>query len=247
MSSCFETFTQYHDKFKELVKLGYNKSSCPMFALLSAHSFINKPGDVGNVQHEKCVDQGAINYLMSGVEGMMTFEQMLTFTNLNQNLVTATSVELVVEGAISFQHMFKEEFDNPYCVIFLKNAKFFVVYVRPDMFCVRDCHETFQYNFATRNELVEHLMKVYNFCEQMNIEGFVSDELSQFNNIEFLVIEKPFTVSLDPTIIINGINDGQYVEFDEADELEKNLDTDFVDELVEGELDNDPDELVIDL
>jgi hypothetical protein len=237
---CFETFTQYDNKFKELVPFGDNKSSCPMFAILAAYGFMENPINVGNVHHEKCVDMGEINYLMCGLEGMITFEQMLTFTNLSMGSITTTSVELVVTGVIGFEHMFKLEFENPYCVIFLKNSKFFVVFVRPDMYCIRDCHESFQYNFATREELIEHMLKVYNFGEQMNIDGFVSDELSMFNNIEFMVIDKPFTMTLDTSSVVSGVNETPYVEFDETEELVKNLDVELVDDLTDNEDDYVP-------
>lgn len=240
-TNCFETFTQYDEKFKELVKLGYNKSSCPMFALITAHDFLEKPNEIGNSVHEKAVDLGAINYLLSGAEGMITFDQMLTYTNLNAGNVLGTSVQLVVEDVIGFSQMFNQAVSDPYSVIFLKNAKFFVVNVRPDGYCVRDCHELFQYNFTKREDLIEHLTKNYNFCEAIQIEGFKSAELDEFNNIEFLVINKSFEIKLDMSYIVNGVNDKQYV--DKTDDVEELLMEESVDELSEYE----EDELEIDL
>ena len=206
----FETFTQYDNKYKELVNFTESRSACGLFALLSAHEFISSPMIIGKGQHERCVDYGAINYIYHGAEGLMSFDDLLKFTDLNSDKVMGTSVELVVNDTIGFNQMFKETFTDPYCVIFLKLSKFFVVYVRPDMYCIRDCHERCQYNFKTRSELIEHLMKTYSFCDELTIEGIKMKDLEQFNNIEFIIIEKPFTLGLDTSIVIPNINDIPY-------------------------------------
>ena len=67
MTSYFETFTQYDNKYKELVKLGFNKSACSTFSILTAYNFMERPNDIKKETHEKCVDYGVINFLYSGL------------------------------------------------------------------------------------------------------------------------------------------------------------------------------------
>ena len=43
MTTYFETFTQYDNKYKDLVKLGFNKSACSTFAILTAYNFMENP------------------------------------------------------------------------------------------------------------------------------------------------------------------------------------------------------------
>jgi hypothetical protein len=88
----------------------------------------------------------------------------------------------------------------------VKNSKFFVVMVNENFYMIRDCHESIQYNFASRDELIFHLKHVYNFCEKININGYSSNELNDFNNIEFLIIKNNFNMTLDETIFINEIH-----------------------------------------
>jgi hypothetical protein len=225
MSDYFETFTQYDNKYNELVKLGYTNSSCSTFAILTAYNFMNNPNNISKKIHEKCVNLGVINYLYSEIEGMMSFDEMLQFTKLDKKEVMATSVELVVSDIIGFNQMIKIS-DKPYCIIFLKNAKFFVVMINKDKYCVRDCHESIQYNYTKREDLINHLVKVYNFCEPINIDGYSSKELDEFNNIEFLTIDNKFEMTLDETLYIEGITDNLIDEnefmIDELNNIEKN-------------------------
>jgi hypothetical protein len=231
MTNYFETFTQYDNKYKELIKLGFNKSSCPTFAILTAHHFMEKPNEIKKWRHEKCVDYGVINYLYSGFEGMMTFDEMLQFTNLDKKGVMGTSVNMIITEVVGFNQIIKNVHDKPYCVIFLKNAKFFVAMMNDKIYSIRDCHESIQYDFTSRDELINHLMTVYNFCEPMNIDGYTSNELDEFNNIEFLVIEKKFNMTLDETIEIEGMhNDYNISILDEIDET--------IDEITDIEIQN---------
>ena len=190
----FESHTQYDDKYKELAKIGVTKSSCPLFALLSAYNFMNSPTNVDQATHKRNVDLGVEKFACSGLEGELTFQEMLTFTDLNNSNVIATSIELIKTGVLSFDQMFKPVFTDPYCIIFLKNSKFFVVMVRPDMFCVRDCHEMFQYNFSTLDEMVSKLQETYQFVDDINLDGYM---IPEFSRVEFLVIDKKFKCHLE--------------------------------------------------
>jgi len=198
----FETFTQYDNKYKELVKVGFTKSACSTFAILTAYNFMKTPHNITKEMHQKCIDLGVINYLYSGFEGMMSFDEMLQYTNLDKKEVMGATVNMILTEVVGFNQIIKNVHDKRYCVIFLKNAKFFVAMINNNTYSIRDCHESIQYDFDSRDSLLNHLINIYNFCEPINIDGYKLDE---FNNIEFLVIENEFNITLDETIVIDGI------------------------------------------
>lgn len=190
----FESITQYDKQFDCLQNFKFDKNACYIFAFLTAQQFMID-GIINNVhEHNRIVELSALNHESLNMEGQKDFLTVMSFTDLTGQ-PNITSVELINENIIGFDNMFDESKTEPYCVVFLKNSKFFTVMVTNDCYAIRDCHEMNQYNFETKEGLIQHLKQVYQFCNKIDLGG--DYDLSDFSNVEFLIIDKPVNTCFD--------------------------------------------------
>lgn len=195
----FTSRTQYDQCYKELGAFSRDRSACPFFSLITAFNFLSKK-EASKESYEKALDLAITNYILNDIKGHMSFDQLLTFSNINQSKIEATSVELIQQNILGFDSMFKpDDYKKPYCVIFLKNSKFFTVLIdAKNLFHIRDCHELNQYTFDTKAALIEHINQVYQFNQEINLDGYV---IAEFSNVEFLIIDEQFKINLETDIV----------------------------------------------
>jgi hypothetical protein len=194
----FQTYNQFDKRFAELENFGKYCNACPLFALFSAKHFMEN-SIITKLQHEQNLDTSIANYLGKYIElpQYMSFDELLQFSGgiYNGTNVNATTPDLINQGIIGYEHMFKEDINSDYCVIFLKNSNFIIVLVKQTengkLYCFRDCHETEQYNFNSLEELQVHLNVKYQFNNLTVVDGVL---IPEFSNIEFLVVNKSFDI-----------------------------------------------------
>ena len=235
MSHNFETITQFIDPdadFKTNSQL-YKKNACCFFAIISACEFI-KNKDMSKTKHEQNIYNAISNNILNQ-NNDMTFDQLLTFTNLNKNDIMATTVELIFSGELGYDMIFQDLDKNKHwSIIFLKNSKFFNVLYKDDVYGIRDCHESFQYNFSTKQELIDHLNNIYQFNTPLVVDGF---PIPEFSSIEYIKIENQFdlknlvsTLKDDKETLGFYIRNKQYYE-----DNEETFDSDLIRKKVENQ------------
>jgi hypothetical protein len=204
-----ETFsapTQYDDKYKDCGNFGSNRSACGLFALETASNFL-ETGEVNKETHEVNLMVAILNHIEKDIKGQITFEELLSHSKLKDKTTICTSVDLIKEKVLGYEHIFKaDDYSKPYCIIFLKNSKFFNVLYNPSShykYYVRDCHEIDQYSYASKVDLINHLNTVYKFNENINLDGY---EISEFSSIEFKVIDEKFTNDFKISQMDLGVN-----------------------------------------
>jgi hypothetical protein len=182
----FETYTQYDERFGKI-----NHNVCSLFALVTCHNFL-KNYSMTQKDHEQNINTAVKNFTDFGLEGEMDFKSLLAFGDLNINNIDCTTVELVKSKELGFDIILPND-DKPFCIIFLKNSKYFVVMYNGEKYGIRDCHEICQYNYLTKDTLIEHLNTTYQFDHTIDLDGFSIDT---FSNIEYMKIFQEFNVNL---------------------------------------------------
>jgi hypothetical protein len=191
----FFTYNQFNDRYN-LLGFDSNRNACPLFALITAHNFMNDHKTTLE-SHVKALDTAITNMIMlENIPKYLSFTDLLEYTpTLNEKEVIGTTPELVkqygiLNGIVS---------DKDSAIIILKNGNFFVilishynVYNNNDiMYCVRDCHENEQYDFMTIDLLNEHLAEKYQFDKLTVVDGILIEE---YGNIEYIIINKQFDI-----------------------------------------------------
>lgn len=190
----FETITQYDQSFDPLwlanpeVKKGL---ACPYFCIFTAESFMNG-GDVSREDYERDLETSINANILMGTNDEMTFEELVGYTSLNKKDIGCTVAQLIQSGEYDLKDLFKSEKET-YCVMFLKNAKFFVVLCNDEGFHIRDAHESVQYTYYSVDQLIDRLNTVYQFNSAINIGGVAYDD---YSSIEFIKIEEKFQNTL---------------------------------------------------
>ena len=197
----FPSPTQYD---KAYLGIDNNRSVCSFFSLHTVSEFINN-GDTSPEKHLSNLDISVANYLKFGINQHLSFYELLEgyTTSHFEKDVMATSQELIISNTVGYDHIFDSKKDGRYGVILLKNSKYFVILVDPKkVYYVRDCHSSVQYNFSNREDLIEHLQSMYEFETNITVtdpDG-TSFVVGDFNNIEFLIVDKPVASRFDLTI-----------------------------------------------
>jgi hypothetical protein len=185
--SNFESITQFDKSFDNLFENKNLKGyACGIFSLLTANSYLNNiliTKDVHENNIRKAVKICSENKIFYG----MSFDELLSTTNLYPENINSTSVELIINDVIGYNHMFNIK--DKCAVIFLKNEKFFVVICDKNKYYLRDCHESKQYNFDSLEELIQRLNTAYQFDNQIDL---IVDEYTNYSSIEFIKITENF-------------------------------------------------------
>lgn len=213
--NCFQTITQFIDiDDEEYNRKKYNKNACHFFALKTAYEFMKKK-ECSKTTHEANIYY-AINVNKAMANKELYFDEIIKFTNLNKNDICATSTEIIKSGDFPIELIFPDS-KNSYCVIVLKNSKYFNVIFYNDRYFIRDCHEPFQYDFNTKNELINYLNKTYQFNESIIVDGF---PIPEFSSIEYIFVDKPFEFT-------NNIMKGNNKDTDEVLKTDSFKETEF--------------------
>ena len=202
----FVTANQFDKKYK-VAKFGEDCNACPVFALFTAKRFLDN-GSISKEQHDKNLEAAIMNYVINEnskeLPKYMSFNELIHFTGgeFSDEQIGGLNPEIINE--FGYQICFKPINNSEnYCIIFLKNSNYIVVLVKynPDgsrQFCVRDCHETEQFNFDSFDALSVHLSEKYQFNNLTIVDGVLIEE---YGNIEFILIDKPFQILiLDQTL-----------------------------------------------
>jgi hypothetical protein len=204
----FETKTQYSSDYND-IWLNFPQAkkglACPYFSIISAYKFL-KSGKADKDTHEMCLLASVSYSALIGSYNELTFAETLGLTDLKVADILATTTELVAEGILGFPEMIVPELptdDKRHVTIFLKNAKYFVVLVDKNGYYVRDCHESFQYDFSNFTELVNFVSSVYQFGETINVTGLT---YSDYSSIEFLKVSNPFKTDILSLIGMDDAN-----------------------------------------
>jgi len=214
VSEYFETITQYDQKFDELwienptVKKGL---ACPYFSLFTAEMFMNGCEPDKN-QHEKNIESAINCNILMGSSDEMDFKQLISYTDLAEKDIGCTLAELIQSGDFKLEELFTSD-STDYCVIFLKNAKFFVVMCNDTGYHIRDAHESIQHTLFDKNQLVDMLNNTYQFNCVVDVGGLTYGE---YSSIEFIKIEKKFTNVLHNLIGSNLDNTEKAADTDNA-------------------------------
>jgi hypothetical protein len=115
---------------------------------------------------------------------------LASYTDINPTQICATTTELINSGELGFNQIFPPILDNTkIAIIILKNERYLTVLIDNNGYQFRDCHESTQYNFATVDELIIHLINAYQFTDNVNAGGV---EYSDYSSIEFLTLNSKF-------------------------------------------------------
>ena len=194
----FNSITQYDKMFAEIAKGKFGGINfCPFFALITALKFLNKDNNNSDIHNENVI-KAVLNHVTNNKGQTMTFNDLIgNFTNIDKKNINATSVVLIKDNIIGYDHIFEKK-NKPYCVIFLKNGKFFVVTVSSDLkFSVHDCHEKIQVINLNFDEIKQYLNQTYQFDKEINLDGY---KIEEFSNIEYLPIFEPFETKMNLNI-----------------------------------------------
>lgn len=246
------TFTspnQFDKKFRDsdiFGNFGNERNACSLFSLFTAYNFMIN-GLTTKEQHECNLDTAVMNYAThSELPTYLAFDELTQFmggeydANMVNN-VKATTPTLLDE--YGYNEIFNPDAKHDYAVIFLKNGNFITVlvkvtniddtYYHTTGYYVRDCHENEQWDFDNFDALQIHLNEKYQFQQLTIVDGVLIDE---FANIEYLVINKPYTVTyLDPNLNENSdnINTVETLDEIECNEIQIEIDAEDIPEYQE--------------
>lgn len=187
----FNSVTQYDKKFDGLFANPSKKGfSCSFFSLITAWKFLC--GEQPNsVSHETTIAQSLLAQSSYDINFGITFEEMLaSYTDINPTNICATTAELISSGELGFDQIFPPILDDTkVAIIILKNERYLTILIDKNGYQFRDCHESTQFNFATVDELVIHLINAYQFTDSVNAGGM---EYHDYSSIEFLTLNQKF-------------------------------------------------------
>jgi hypothetical protein len=186
----FETITQYDQKFDDLwianptVKKGL---ACPYFSLFTAEMFMSG-SNIDKFTHEIIIESAINANILVGSNDEMDFKQFVGYTDLHEKDIGCTLAELIQVGEFKLDELFTSDSEK-YCVIFLKNAKFFVVLCDKNGYHLRDAHESVQYTFFDKTQLIDKLNSTYQFNCVVDVGGVMYGD---YSSIEFIKVEHKF-------------------------------------------------------
>ena len=169
----------------------YNKNACHFFALKTAKEFL-KNKELSKIRHETNI-YFAIDMNKLYQNHDMYFDEIINFTDLKSNDICMTSTILIESKEYSLDLIFPDTL-NSYCLIILKNSKFFNVIYHENKYYVRDCHEPFQYNFDSKIKMINYLSEIYQLDKSIVVDGF---PIPEFSAIEYIYIDKDFELKLE--------------------------------------------------
>jgi hypothetical protein len=194
----FDTITQYDKRFDELwmenptVKKGL---ACPYFSIFTADMFMNN-GETDKNVHESNIESAINANILIGTNDEMDFKQLISYTDLSEKDIGCTLAELIQIGEFKLEELFTSNSEK-YCIIFLKNAKFFVVLCDTTGYYIRDAHDSVQYAFSNKTDMIDKLNTAYQFNCIVDVGGVVYGD---YSSIEYVKIEHKFNNILNSLV-----------------------------------------------
>jgi len=197
--SYFETVTQYDKSFGKTfsdypkAKIG---NASPFFSLITASDFFRN-NKLTDIQHRENLEKAIISSAMLSMTDQMTFDGMMRNTDIPLSEINKISVR-------SFKECKSQDSIIPnnihtygdYCVIVYKDYRYFnIMYSQStNMYSVRDCNETIQYDFKDKTKLIKYIVDVYNLDKELITDSY------EYCNIEYIVITQKFNHTIDEQI-----------------------------------------------
>jgi hypothetical protein len=208
MTTTFNSLTQFDNKFNQLFanQQGKKGFSCSFFSLLSAWSFLIGEQPDKNTHERNINNSVKFSKEINTSSGITFIDLVSNYSSLKQNDIMSTTVDLILQNIISWEHMFNtsENRNSREVTIFLKNEKYFIVMSDENGYYFRDCHESTQYDFKTAEQLIQHLVNSYQFTQKIDIDGI---EYPEYSGIEFIRIDNIFD-----TLIVGIVDSMDYVQ-----------------------------------
>lgn len=193
----FECMTQYDRSFDDTWKENPDAKkglACPIFCITTLYEyFMDK--DLGKFKHEENISTSINVSALLNLRDELSFDDLVGITSLHNNCqIEATTSELISSGEMPL-NVIVPDFDKDFGMIFLKNAKFFVVIgdSGTKSYHVRDCHESFQYAFLDKNDLLNHLNTTYQLNKVLNIGGMTYYD---YSSIEYITVFDKFQTNI---------------------------------------------------
>jgi hypothetical protein len=193
----FRSRTQYDPCFNVEYEQYQNKSRglvCAIYSLFVAKEYF-LDHCVSQRKNEENLERAVTVTTFLSVMNQKRIEEVVRDTDLDCKDIVRTTISLIdLEKEIP---CLKEDF----CVIFLKNSKYWVVIgdSNSGTYCIRDCHETYQHNFncMNRKEFLNYLTSKYSMKTEFVIDGYV---FTEYSKIEYIVIRSSFMDTFDQQI-----------------------------------------------
>lgn len=190
----FSSITQYDKKFDtewSALPLSKKGTACSYFSLITAYRFL-KDMNVSKGRHDENLESAVKYVSLVGTEGVMTFNELLTLSNIKKDDVLSTTPELIITDEIGFSTILDKD-GNKSATIILKNEKFLVVLSKDKKYYIRDCHENEQVECDNYEECVKMLDSRYQLTQGVVIDGILFEE---YSSIEFIKLSNPFDTEL---------------------------------------------------
>ncbi len=201
-SIIFDSPTQFDKSFDHIVESFKGKKgfACPVFSIVTAYRFFTQ-FDTSDHTHERNLKDAITVTQMEKLEQCVTMDQLITdFTKIDIGSIMVTTQKQICDND-EMSVMFPECDGSKRAVIVLKNGQYFVVMTSKNMYHVRNCHSKYQYDFATRDELINHLSIEYDF---------IGSDDGENHSIEWVMIEAPFELSFDTLINETLVDDDMF-------------------------------------
>lgn len=204
----FITDSQYSDKFNQMFGNEIMRSSRgtagSIFAVTTAKNFfLNKTMD--KKQYDTNLNRAMVVVDLLEPKQESTFNVVAKNANI-QHLHKKTTVDFIKKSDPNMLSIIPDIQSTPsFCVIMLKNTKYFVVLgdSSQNSYYVRDCNDQYQYNFKERNDLIAYLKDAYSMDKQTTIGGLVFPE---FSIVDHATLTQKFDDSYD-LMINNRLNE----------------------------------------
>jgi hypothetical protein len=219
----FSTKTQY-DKTLDYLYKDYPQAkrgvSGPVFAIVTACEYLKLPL-LTKEKHEMNINRSVTISSVLTLNGNMSMESLIKNTDIPENsIVNVTVPNFAINDPTLLNIIPDINNTGRFCTIIHKNNKFFVVIGDHTMnrYCIRDCNEPIQYNFATRIDLIDYLSNIYYLNKEFIIDGEI---VPGYSHVAYVVVKQHFKeifdqhverVILKDNIIANGnhINQPNY-------------------------------------
>ena len=214
-TSYFETKTHFDAFFDDVYK-EYPKSKrenvSPVFAVITGYEFFKNHLLSKNKHEENIYRSVMFTAVMSSVgkfTGTVSFEYLLTLTNLNKSSICYTTTEIVTREDPELKYVIPD-LKKDFCVMFHKKRQYAVVIgdSKTNMYHVRDCIEPFQFDFKDKAKLIAHLKDMYIISSGIAVKDD-NTVVAENAVIEYIVVDDVFEHSLDvmmETILLDNNN-----------------------------------------
>lgn len=211
-TSYFETKTYFDASFddvrKKYPRLKIENIS-PVFAIITGYEFFKNHLLSKNKHEENIYRSMMFIGTMCNVGKFterVTFEQVLTLTNLNKSSICYTTTNIVSREDPELKYMIPD-LKKDFCIIFHKKGQYAIVIgdSKTDMYYVRDCIEQFQFDFKDKAKLITHIKDMYIMSSGIAVRD------DNTIDVEYIVIDNGFEHSINIIEEAPCVNENHHV------------------------------------